>query len=105
MGNREINRNPTMDYFFANMTDEKIKLHLCECDWDERMSTNVGIPDYLNHPDTHNTLKSGKLKLQYMCTEERMEQIREKVYHLKAKREAERQEYVKKCCDRQWRDT
>ena len=100
-----MNRNPTMDYSFANMTDEQIKLHMRECDSDERMSANIGIPDYLNHPDTHNKLKSGKLKLQYMCTEERMEQIREKVYHLKAKREAERQEYVKKCCDRQWRDT
>ena len=39
-----------------------------------------------------------------MRTEERMEQIREKAYYLKTKREAERQEYVKKCCDRQWRD-
>ena len=44
------------------MTDEQIKLHMRECDWDERMSPNVGIPDYLNHPDTHNTSKNEKLK-------------------------------------------
>ena len=36
--------------------------------------------------------------------EQKMEQIRERAYALKAKREAERQEFVKECYERQWRD-
>ncbi|KAL7515314.1 hypothetical protein ACHAXN_012779 [Cyclotella atomus] len=39
-----------------------------------------------------------------VTTEQRMEQIRERAYALKAKREAERQEFVKECYQRQWRD-
>ena len=56
------------------------------------------------YDDDMNQWKNIVVKSQYMSTEEQMEQIREKAYRLKAKREAERQEYVKKCCDRQWRD-
>jgi len=37
--------------------------------------------------------------------EQRMEQIRERAYALKEKREAERQEFVKECYERQWRDS
>jgi len=36
--------------------------------------------------------------------EERMERIRTRAYELKAKREAERQKFVKECYERQWRD-
>ncbi|KAL7543917.1 hypothetical protein ACHAXR_013296 [Thalassiosira sp. AJA248-18] len=36
--------------------------------------------------------------------EQRMEQIRTRAYELKAKREAERQEFVEECYERQWRD-
>ncbi|KAL7484076.1 hypothetical protein ACHAW6_009718 [Cyclotella cf. meneghiniana] len=36
--------------------------------------------------------------------EQQMEQIRERVFALKAKREAERQEFVKECYRRQWKD-
>ena len=37
--------------------------------------------------------------------EQRMEQIRERAYALKSKREAERQQFVKDCYQRQWRDS
>ena len=37
--------------------------------------------------------------------EERIEQIRSRAYGLKAKREAERLEFVKDCYERQWRDS
>jgi len=41
---------------------------------------------------------------QYVSTETRIDQLRQKAYHLRAKRENERKEYVKACFDRQWRD-
>ena len=44
------------------------------------------------------------VKSQEITPEERMEQIREKAYRLKAKREHDRGVYVKQCYDRQWRD-
>ena len=45
-----------------------------------------------------------KSKLE-VTPEQRMEHIRERAYALKAKREAERQEFVKECYQRQWRDS
>ncbi|KAL7520170.1 hypothetical protein ACHAWX_004914 [Stephanocyclus meneghinianus] len=39
-----------------------------------------------------------------VTSEQKMEQIRERVFALKAKREAERQEYVKECYRKQWKD-
>eukprot|EP00957_Ditylum_brightwellii_P082126 6245037-Ditylum_brightwellii.AAC.1 len=41
---------------------------------------------------------------QEISMEGHMEQIREKAFRLKAKREAERRSFVKECYERQWRD-
>eukprot|EP00804_Cyclotella_cryptica_P023472 CCRYP_012132-RA/>CCRYP_012132-RA protein AED:0.30 eAED:0.30 QI:0/-1/0/1/-1/1/1/0/464 len=54
--------------------------------------------------EMHEWTSSLKEKLE-VTPEQRMEQLRERAYALKAKREAERQEFVKECYRRQWRDS
>ena len=56
---------------------------------------------YGSEMDNWKTVLKDKLEV---TQEQKLEQIRERAYALKAKREAERQEFVKECYQRQWRD-
>ena len=95
--------------------------------WEERTSVRIEKQDLLNRADRFAELDKQSLtqrqahikelyekdeskwelnlkQLQYVSTDDRMNQIRDKAIRLKEKREKERQDFVNECYARQWRD-